>query len=444
MRFRSLSLIAAAAALVSSCQAPKGFSPTSTLYCRTGYQTPWIRKEGCSEELLALKEQLLSQPLTLESAVQLALLNNAAVQALLENVGVKEADFIQASLISNPVFEGTWRYPNRVEPSINIEYSLLASFLDIMLRPLRMRTARCDLLAARAATTDALLAFIADVQKNYAAVAMYEVNLPLLRESVEAKFLSFELSERLSKAGNVGPLFVQEIRLKYLEEKYLLDLMETEERLARGDLAALLGLSSQECLPPIEQLLEPPELADCSSRLSCLAVDQSFELQALALEAGRIAQAFGLHEWWSETDLWLGAAAEKEPEGEWVVGPAISVALPIFNRGQAERARLWAEFCRTANLWHAKKVELSAHVEALYSAYQLQRANLRETTVERIPNAEEALETTLRNYNFMNASVLDLLSAKGQELMLKRQEIALKREAWETYTALLRAVGGAL
>ncbi|MCB1149743.1 MAG: TolC family protein, partial [Chlamydiia bacterium] len=389
-------------------------------------------------------EQLLSQQLTLESAVQLALLNNTSVQALLENVGVKEADFIQASLISNPVFEGTWRYPNRVEPSINIEYSLLASFLDIMLRPLRMRTARCDLLAARAATTDALLRFIAEVQQSFAAVAHFEASLPLLKESVEAKMLSFELSERLSRAGNVGPLFVQEHRLHYLEEKYQLDRMETEERLARGELASLLGLSSADCLPKIAPLQEPPHLDECSSRLVCLALENSFELEALALETGRIAQAFGLHEWWSETNLWLGAAAEKEPEGEWVVGPAISVALPIFNRGQAERARLWAEFCRSANLWHAKKVELSSHVEALCSAYHLQIANLIDTTLKRIPNAEEALETTLRNYNFMNASVLDLLSAKEQELMLKRQEAMLKQEAWQTYTALLRAVGGAL
>lgn len=47
---------------------------------------------------------LLTQPLTAESAVKIALLNNPALKASFAELGVAEADFVQAGRLRNPGF----------------------------------------------------------------------------------------------------------------------------------------------------------------------------------------------------------------------------------------------------------------------------------------------------------------------------------------------------
>src|SRR5690606_22182904 len=107
-------------------------------------------------------------------------------------------------------------------------------------------------------------------------------------------------------------------------------------------------------------------------------------------------------------------------------------------------ARAWAEFCRAANLWHAKKESLSSAVIALKETMQLQVENVRGIDDKRIGNAILKTEETLRNYNFMNASVFDLLMCKDEELAVRRERTRMKMQAWKTYAELLHAAGGAL
>ena len=45
---------------------------------------------------------LLAKPLTVDAAVQIALLNNPGLQATLEELGIAQADLVQAGLLSNP------------------------------------------------------------------------------------------------------------------------------------------------------------------------------------------------------------------------------------------------------------------------------------------------------------------------------------------------------
>ena len=47
-------------------------------------------------------EALLTQPLAIDSAVQIALLNNRGLQAAYNELGISEADFVAASLPPNP------------------------------------------------------------------------------------------------------------------------------------------------------------------------------------------------------------------------------------------------------------------------------------------------------------------------------------------------------
>jgi hypothetical protein len=49
-------------------------------------------------------QTLLAQPLTADAAVQLALLNNSGLKASLTELGIAEAELVQAGRLRNPAF----------------------------------------------------------------------------------------------------------------------------------------------------------------------------------------------------------------------------------------------------------------------------------------------------------------------------------------------------
>jgi hypothetical protein len=65
----------------------------------------------------------LRKPLTVETAVQIALLNNRSLQATFEDIGLPAADLIEAAAIPNPMASGILssspQKPKRCEPSAN-------------------------------------------------------------------------------------------------------------------------------------------------------------------------------------------------------------------------------------------------------------------------------------------------------------------------------------
>ncbi|TAN54403.1 MAG: RND transporter, partial [Betaproteobacteria bacterium] len=64
---------------------------------RTGQSTRWVRSGEEANTVRARVKQLLAQPLDAESAVQIALLNNPGLQARYAELGIAEADLVQAS-----------------------------------------------------------------------------------------------------------------------------------------------------------------------------------------------------------------------------------------------------------------------------------------------------------------------------------------------------------
>lgn len=90
-----------AAALLAGCQslAPDArFGPVEqAVQERTGVQTRWARSEEDATTVRARVAELLAKPLGPAEAVQVALINNPGLQAGYAEVGIAEADLVQAS-----------------------------------------------------------------------------------------------------------------------------------------------------------------------------------------------------------------------------------------------------------------------------------------------------------------------------------------------------------
>ena len=80
---------------------------------RTGLAVRWQQDAAAREQALADVRALLKKPLTVNSAVQIALLNNRELLATFEDVGVSAADLREAGMWKNPSFDLSVRFPDR-------------------------------------------------------------------------------------------------------------------------------------------------------------------------------------------------------------------------------------------------------------------------------------------------------------------------------------------
>ena len=102
--------IAGAAALLllagcASFSTDGGFGKVADLTReRTGRATTWQRTSREADSAQARVAELLRQPLSADTAVELALLNNRGLQAHFFELGIAESDLVQAGRLANPSF----------------------------------------------------------------------------------------------------------------------------------------------------------------------------------------------------------------------------------------------------------------------------------------------------------------------------------------------------
>ncbi len=112
--------------------------------------------DTAGEELV---RYLLRQELTVDNAVQIALLNNRSLQAIYEELGIAQADVVQAGLLRNPTFFASFRFMDKsVEGhrEVNTEFSVDQDFLDLLMLPLRKKVAAAQFEQAKQRVSNAV------------------------------------------------------------------------------------------------------------------------------------------------------------------------------------------------------------------------------------------------------------------------------------------------
>ena len=98
----------------------------------SGQRVVWNQSTADDAKAAAEVRHLLLKPLGANQAVQIALLSNTDLQATFEEIGVSQADLVQAGLLKNPTFAASWRFPD-VPPGItDAEYAVAEDFLDLV------------------------------------------------------------------------------------------------------------------------------------------------------------------------------------------------------------------------------------------------------------------------------------------------------------------------
>src|SRR6059058_6484640 len=165
MKLRKLFLLWGTVALVGCAHVdptPAFRELANTVHLRTGKRVQWNRGTAEDAQAQAAVASLLSRPLTADAAVQVALLNNRNLQATYEELGIAQADLVEAGLLRNPIFTFERRFPGQA-----LEMDLLKEFIDILLLPLRKRIAAAQFEAAKLGVGHEILKTAAEVRAAF-------------------------------------------------------------------------------------------------------------------------------------------------------------------------------------------------------------------------------------------------------------------------------------
>ena len=148
-------------------------------------------------------EALLRQPLTADSAVEVALLNNPGLKAQLADLGLAEADLVQAGRLRNPVLA----YSNKRNSDITtIERTVMVNVAALVFMPLALDIEQRRFEQAKVAAAANIVATAAATrQAFYRAVAAREMLTYFGQVKVSAE-ASSDLARRMAQVGNFNKL----------------------------------------------------------------------------------------------------------------------------------------------------------------------------------------------------------------------------------------------
>jgi cobalt-zinc-cadmium efflux system outer membrane protein len=432
---------------VAGCAAPPASfqNVASTVGERSGKQVHWMRGGPDDAQVEQSIATLLRQSLTAESAVQIALLNNRDLQARFEEIGIAQADWVEAGLLSNPNVSASFRFPDRSPSGTNIEYSVAQNFLELLLIPLHKRIAAQQLAATETRVADEVLRVAAEVKIAFYTAQARQQLLERLKVVAGTNEAAAEFTKQLHAAGNVNDLELANQQGSYEQSRLEVSQTELQLRRDREQINRLLGLwGAQTSWTAADHLPELPPREITMKDLEARAMAQRLDLRARRIQLDLIGQALALRTKtrFMPAEIRLGVSTEEETEGQRVTGPTLDLELPIFNQGQGEIGKLAAQYRQAQRETEALAIRIRSEVREARDQLIAARDLASRIGEHLLPIQQQALNLTLQQYNYMLKSAYDLLLAKQNEVAAERSYIEAWRDYWIARAELERAVGG--
>jgi cobalt-zinc-cadmium efflux system outer membrane protein len=413
---------------------------------QTGKRVHWDAHSADDQAVATHLRDLLAGPVTVDAAVQVALLNNRHLQATFEDLGIAQADFVQAGLLRNPVLDLGVRFPNKPPGKTYIDVSAAENFLNIFLIPARRKIAAAQLDQAVAQVIFQVLSLAAETESAFYTYQAAEQTVELRRTISDTAAASLDVAAKLREAGNTTDLVYLGERAQAARATVELAGAKADAEDARERLNALMGVWGEQTAWQIAGRL--PDLPPDEVRpqgLETLAIQQRQDLVAARQEVLSQARLYGLTvdtRFFAQADA--GAEAERETDGQWRIGPALSIPLPLFDQGQAAITRAAALVRQAQQRYSALAVDIRSQVRSARARLLNARALAQFYRDEVLPTQQRYLDQVQLHYDGMYLSLFQLLGAKRDAIDAGLQYIQALRAYWTSRSELARAVGGRL
>lgn len=408
---------------------------------RTGLTVQRDKSAEDSAASEAAVRQLLAQPLTPDTAVQIALANNKGLQAAFAGLGIAEANLVQAGRLRNPGFSfGRLRGGDEVE----IDRSILFDFVGLLTLPLRTGIESRRFEQAKLQTAAQAVQLAADTRRAWFNAVGAQQSVQYAEQVVNAAEASAELARRLSKVGNWSKLDQAREQAFYADATTQLARTRHNATAAREQLTRLLGLwgaaidyKIPDRLPDLPKA--PNEVTDAEAR----AMQQRLDVQIARQGASATAAALGLTRATGFINVFeLGYANKSQSGAPRQNGYEIELALPLFDWGTARRARAEAIYMQAVQQTADTAIRARSEVREAYSAYRTRYDIARHYRDEVVPLRKRISDEVLLRYNGMLASVFELLTDSRAQVSSVNAAIEAQRDFWIAETNLQAAING--
>ncbi|WP_244466181.1 TolC family protein [Hyphomicrobium sp. GJ21] len=402
-----------------------------------------IRNDADAAAARARVSAILSAPLTPAAAVKVALLNNRALQAAYNDLGVAETDMIEASLPPAPTFS----LVHLTGAELEIERQVTQNILALLTLPRRREIAADKFKVAQARAIAATFGAAAEGRRAYYRAVAAAETVKFLEQSRAAADAVSELAKKLGETGALPKLDQAREHAFYAEVNGELATARLNQRKAREDLNRALGLWGDQLsyrLP--EKLPALPPKPRIARDVETEAVGARIDLQQMRMELAALAKDYGLTHATRFIDVLEASGVDRNEikPGERTPrsGYELSFQVPIYDFGEVKTRRAEETYLHAVNALVDKAVNVRADARQAYQAYRgsYDIARYYEKTI--LPLRETISEQTLLNYNGMLSDLFGLLTDARDRISANIQAINAKRDFWLADVEMQAAIIG--
>lgn len=445
-----LTVVLGTAALLSACASfsPDGGMNVVSAIAKKNLDTDVaaIHTEADASESHAAMRRLLMHPLTADSAVAIALLNNKGLQAAYNTLGIEEAKRIGDSLPPNPSVSiisiggaAEWEIERRVT----------ADIIALATLPLRSEIATDRFHQAQLRAALETLHVASEARRSfYRAVAAREI-VALLRRAKAAAESTAQVAQQLGKTGALNKL--DQAREQSFYAQTTADLGNAvlaadgeRERLARalGLWGSDLDFRLPDALPPL------PRKPASRPLIEVEAVRRRVDLQIARIELATLAKSYGLTNATRFINV-LEAGGDFKTTKDRETGKIIrergfeaSFQVPIFDFGEVRAREAKQTYLRAANRLVEKAVNVRSEAREAYRRYRLTYDIAQHYQREILPLRKIISDENQLRFSSMLIDVFALLTEAKERIAANKAAIEAKREFWLGDAALAATIAG--
>jgi len=420
----------------------------------TGKQTVWVQNGKDAQAVKARVKTLMSRKtLDVETAVQVALLNNKGLQAAYADLGDSAADAWQSTMLTNPTvgIGLTGIGTPGLEAYKAIEGVIATNILALATHSRNVAIADAGFRKAQLAAVLRTLQLAAETRRAWiTAVAAWE-NVAQLAQAQTAADAASELAKKLGEAGSLPKGGQAREHVFYAELTGQVAKARLEARLAKEELTRLMGLWGADIDYQIpNRLPQLPKTILKRDLIEAEALQRRVDLQMAKLDLSSTAKSSDLTKatrFVTDLEILTGFETERELEDgqknkETTGNVELEFVIPIFDSGEARLRKAELAYMRAANLLAEKAVNVRSEARSAYQAYRSNYDIARHYRNSVVPLRTKIEEESLLTYNGMITNTFELLADSREKVNSVVLAVNAKRDFWLAEANLAPAIYG--
>ena len=407
----------------------------------------WPRTAEERAKVDAQVAALLGQPLSAEDAVQIALLNNRALQGAFEDLGISEADLVQAGRLPNPRFD--LRHASAAA-QYDVEETLSLNVLSLLTMPYARGIEKQRFAQTQNRVILRVAQLAHDTREAYYAALGARESREYLRQVRAAAETSATLAQRMVAAGNWSELEQAREQSVYIDAAQGLARAELADAAALEKLIGIMGLPGEktaalnlqlaEVLPALPARIE--DLPDIESSL----LQNRLDLQLMRMRIDELRRNLKLTRSTRFINV-LEVGATRVQQGSrdapYERGYTITLEVPIFDSGAARVKKSEAIYAQAVDRFTQAAIEARSQIRLAYAGYRSAYELAKQQRDEVLPLRKSVARENLLRFNASQISIFELLSGAREQAAGLDGYIQRLRDFWIAKSQLDAALLGA-